>query len=345
MYNYVLRREKEYMLCEHKSNIDILKAIAIFFVLITHFDWSVEQRQFIIFPFLINMAIPIFMIITGYVYSYSMKERLITNIGDAYKLPLISKRISRYSLPLVPIIIWELLNTRYATPSHPLEIFRWILVGTVGDGSYYYPVIMQLIFVFPVIYFMIERYKQKGLWICLIVNIVYEILTWAYEMNIECYRLLMFRYIFLIAVGVYAFHGYKINMIISILLMLIGTAFIIAITYMDYETHILNKYWATTNFLASMIIVPFIVWVLERKKQIHIFPLEVIGRASYHIFLVQMVYYLGYYNILINQFTKLSQQLLIGIVICVICGVLFYSFEIKLRDFMRKFFTSHMRVY
>ena len=83
------------------------------------------------------------------------------------------------------------------------DVLKNYLCGGWGPGSYYYPLMIQFVFVFPIIYFVIKENSRRGLVICLVVNILYEILKWAYEMNIECYRLLLFRYIFIIAFGCY----------------------------------------------------------------------------------------------------------------------------------------------
>ena len=46
--------------------IDVLKGICIIFVIITHYNWSNAARLKYFFPFWIDMAVPIFMIISGY---------------------------------------------------------------------------------------------------------------------------------------------------------------------------------------------------------------------------------------------------------------------------------------
>ena len=209
---------------------------------------------------------------------------------------MILKRIARYTIPLIVVIIIELVDVKHfdIITKPPLEILRWIIDGTVGKGNYYYPVMMQLVFLFPVIYFILDRKKEKGLVICLALNALYELLAWAYNMNTDCYRLLPFRYIFLVAIGVYALKGYRLKLSVAIIMTAVGALFITMIAYMGYETKIINKSWSSTSFIASMFIAPVMIWVLQKVK-IRFKPLEVVGKASYHIFLVQMVYYLGYF--------------------------------------------------
>ena len=331
---------------KRKNTIDVIKGIAIILVIITHFEWTEDQRKYFVFPFIINMAIPTFMIITGYVYSISLKKNMEkpgcinSTVEDAYDWLLIVKRVARYTIPLIPVIVWELVDPKMNAPTTFMDILRWAIVGTVGSGSYYYPVMMQLIFLFPVIYFIIERKNERGFLICLIINAVYELLAWAYKMNIECYRFLVFRYIFLIAAGVYAFHGYKLKLFIGLAMTVIGAAFISAVTYLGYEPRIVNGPWATTNFISSMLIIPIMIWILPNLR-IRFLPLEIIGRASYHIFLVQMMYYRGYYEKLQNRFLTWQGHLIAGIVICLTLGVAFYYIEKPLQDWVQRLLSSH----
>ena len=58
----------------HNHTIDVIKGLAIILVLITHYNWTADQRQFVLFPYVIDMAIPIFMIITGFVYANSLRR-------------------------------------------------------------------------------------------------------------------------------------------------------------------------------------------------------------------------------------------------------------------------------
>ena len=230
--------------------IDVIKGIAIIIVLITHYEWTQEQRKILVFPFVINMAIPVFMVITGYVYSLSLKKHTVEHLEDAYPWKTILKRMVRYTLPFLAVIVWELCDPRFAISSGVIEKFRWAIEGTTGKGSYYYPVMMQLIFVFPLIYFVIEKQKESGLVLCIIANAVFEILTWAYGVPTGSYRLLIFRYVFLIAAGVYAYKGYRFHVWTSILMTFIGAAFIAVVVYIGYEPKIFNKDWATTNFVS-----------------------------------------------------------------------------------------------
>ena len=65
----------------NKSNrnhfIDLLKGICIVFVIVTHFNWSDDEKLTYYFPYWLNMAVPLFMIISGYVYAFSYRKNKI----------------------------------------------------------------------------------------------------------------------------------------------------------------------------------------------------------------------------------------------------------------------------
>lgn len=310
---------------KRNKTIDILKGVSIIMVLITHYTWSNEQRLNPVFPFLIDMAVPIFMIISGYVGALSFREHGIINLSKAYSMDQIIKKYIRYTVPFLIILLWQVIepNANAAIKGTGLLNYsKWILSGTSGSGSYYYPIIIQLIFIFPIIYFIIIHKKEKGLLLCLVTNMVFEILKWSYNMNDECYRLLIFRYIFVIATGVYAAF-YRLKLRESLIMTLGGGIFIWLTTYGYYTPHIITS-WTGTCFIAVMWIVPFTNYVICNVK-LNILPLEIIGKASYNIFFVQMVFYRVYIRKV--ETNTWMGQLIASIVICIACGLLFYYFE------------------
>lgn len=146
-------------------------------------------------------------------------------------------------------------------------------------------------------------------------------------MNDECYRLLIFRYVFLLGVGIYAYEN-SFNLFESVVMTMIGGIFLGITTYEVYAPRIITS-WTSTCFLSVMWIVPIIVWLL-RRINLRFKPIETIGWASYDIFLVQMVYYRSYRIMLVNVVTKWELDLLLGIVICVFTGIILNKVETRL---------------
>lgn len=61
-----------------KPVLDILKGLCIIMIIITHYGWSEKTRLCGLFPYTVDMAVPVFMIISGYVFSNSYIKKGIT---------------------------------------------------------------------------------------------------------------------------------------------------------------------------------------------------------------------------------------------------------------------------
>lgn len=175
-------------------------------IIITHFGWSDERRLQLLFPFWIEMAVPIFMIISGYVYSLSYDTHHMNELHSLYSLPDMWRRLMRYTVPFFIAYLIEMISY-VIIGSEPgvLGAISIFIDGGVGPGSYYYPMMYQFIVVFPLIFLIVKKFKKKGVAICFIFNFMFELLKTAYGMGDETYRLILLRYVFLIAFGCYFF--------------------------------------------------------------------------------------------------------------------------------------------
>lgn len=206
------------------------------------------------------------------------------------------------------------------------------LQGGIGAGSYYYPIMIQFIFIFPVIFFIVRKYRFKGLLLCLAMNAVYELLHWAYGMNEGCYRLIGLRYIFVIAFGVFLHYkegcdevSMKQYKTFLVLAFIIGACFIYLTCYTTYQPKIII-HWTRVSFVGSMYFVP-IMDILLSKCKWKCKPLEILGQASFNIFLAQMVFFWIGAPFIYSHVASRKIQLLACVVICVVAGVAFYFVE------------------
>ena len=287
------------------------------------------------------MAVPMFMIISGYVYSFSYRRNTIESIGMSYYPKNIINKFIRYTVPFVIVfVIEEILWIHADLGGTAYTCIMGFLQGGWGQGSYYYPVMIQFIFVYPIIYFIIKKHNFIGVIICGVINAIYELLQCAYGMNESCYRLLMCRYILLIAVGCYiASEEYVFRKKLSVILFCIGFLFITSIYYWGYTPKIIS-YWTGTSFIASFYIIPIAMILLSRVRNVRLKLLEIIGKASYHIFLAQMVWYIfgtGFISIYIAN--RLS-QIVCNIIVCLILGVVFYYIETPINKYINKKVSS-----
>lgn len=302
-----------------KHILDFIKGLCIIFVIITHFSWSDKERLYPVFPYLIDMAVPIFMVISGYLWASSLMLKT-TTFTDAYKMDYIMPRLRRYLFPFTVAFIVEIVPY-YIFVNKGGGVIAFVQ-GGYGPGSYYVPILIQLIFIFPVIFWMIRKHDLLGLVICILINLFYEAIKDLYGVTEECYRLLVFRYITELSFGCYfAIGKRKIKKIWKYAIGIVGGLFIFITTYTEYET-VIFKYWTGTSMISCLYIIPVMKFLINCKSLRCKF-MEYIGRYSYEIYLVQMVYYFALSGFVKSNFDNRFIQLLVGLIICIAGGVIF----------------------
>ena len=214
-----------------------------------------------LFPFLDRIAIPCFMVISGFVYAKSMMNE---TIKEACRHKVIIKRLKRYLLPYTCAYILEiavfllaaLINSHteiinslgYSLETDPNNkisfsyILKGFLTGGFGPGSYYTPVMIQLVFLFPLLYLFIEKYRYKGLVASGIFCFFSELWQYYFQIPHSVYRLLILRHVMTICFGIYLALGcYKRNKLLNALSMLVGFTYIVAHSYFSWTPAFFNN--------------------------------------------------------------------------------------------------------
>ncbi len=328
---------------ERNNLIDLLKGISIIMIIITHCDyaWDGNKRLLFGFPFWIDMAVPIFMIISGYVYSLSINKREIVSFIQAYRLTEIWRKFLRYTVPFAIAFIMEYIahdiiyykmNFPDSQKWFPQPIFGFIN-GGMGGGSYYYPVMCQFILLFPLVYFTIKALKFRGLAILFVFNFLYELIKESFGIGDETYRLLVFRYLFLIGFGCwFCLYGKnEKHSAFYIFSFSLGLIWQILVKYGFYTPRVINVAWAGTSMFSAMYIIPVFVLIWKIGYGWKVKFLEIIGKASFHIFLTQMVYYAMakdyVYNLVFEHTKNYIIIVFTNIIICCVLGICFYYIE------------------
>lgn len=273
--------------------LDYLKAICVLMVIITHYDWTDKTSP--LFTMLINMAVPVFMIISGYNFAMSNRKRADGKLGKMYGWNVIKPKLIRFLVPFFTICLIEIVLL--IAEQREINPWRIFLLGAYGPGSYYVPIMLQLLIIFPVIYILVDRNAKLGITVAGIANLLFEIAIKVFEIEKYYYRLSIGRYLLLIAFGCYLYlhpeHRVKRYQLWT--MFLIGLAYIVAVLGFEKDL-MLFEYWKTTAMPVAFYIFPIVI-LLFRKFYHSKIPgklgklLTWIGKASYHIFLVQMVYY------------------------------------------------------
>lgn len=318
---------------KHIYLIDYLKALSIIMVIITHYAWKDKINAWFLFG--INMAVPVFMLISGYNFSASGTRKAEGRLKKMYDRKILLPKVVRFTLPFIFIFIFEIVLKIIQGNEYSLtDILIRFCRGGYGPGSYYYPIMIQLLLIFPLIYFLVAKLNWFGVLVAAQVNFIYEVVIHTLGVDVSDYRLLIFRYTFYIALGCYLFFFTKkqIPMWILLLMVALGSGYLIAVYYEGYKPQLFT-YWTRTCMITALYIFPIIYILFHYYLDVKI-PgkigelLAEIGKASYHIFLVQMVYYHFEFG---AMFGSLAVPLQVGgnVIFCVSVGYLFYLAENK----------------
>lgn len=87
---------------------DTLKGLCILFVIISHYSWS--DGLMALLPFWVDVAVPVFMIISGYVLSGSFEKHGVLRLEDAYGLGTVLPKLIRYTVPFFAAYLIELCD-------------------------------------------------------------------------------------------------------------------------------------------------------------------------------------------------------------------------------------------
>lgn len=310
---------------QRDRTVDFLKGICILIVCFTHYAWEDAERSALLFPWWVDMAVPVFMILSGYVYEKSLVRRNVDSLLQEYTLQTVLHKAIRLTVPVLLIYAVTLLWDLFKRGGISYGLLMTFLRGGKGPGAYYYPVMMQVIFVLPVIGYIVRQREEKGLLLCLLVNAVYEVLHVAYYIPDESYRLLMFRYVFVLAVGCYLALGKTLSRKVSVPMFFAGAVFLYCYTYRGYTPKFITA-WTGTSFLAAMYIIPFVQFFVQRTK-IHFAPVELLGKASYQIFLSQMFYYYALAAGIYARISSRAVQLIVSMAVCLLAGLVFWRIE------------------
>ena len=185
---------------------------------------------------------------------------------------------------------------------------------------------------------MIKKWSAKGLAFLGLLNVLWEIIKSAYFVGEECYRLIIFRYLLLIAFGCWMAIGkQQLRRWVQVAGFLIGAGFLYLFSYTGYQA-ILLTYWNTTSFATALYVMASMYVVLRSVKlsKLHFMPVEWIGRASYNIYLMQMLYFVLIGWKVAGRIDDVFLQLTIAIFVSVFGGILFYLIESKITSCMIK---------
>ena len=235
-----------------------------------------------------HIAVPLFQLLLDIIFledgkdykQYYDKTRFLTNIF-------------KFLFPYFFLVIFQIILRIIAERINWSDIYKFLFLGGYGDGSYYTPLIIQILIFFLLIYNLIKKFNTKGLFIILIIYLFYEalinlILNPNDGVVQQIYRCLIFRQIFYIASGCYIFlNKNKVLNYLSFIFVVVGITFYLILNFSVYQP-ILFKSWTPTTLPFGLLAIGTVyicTKIFNVKKTIR--PIAFLSNATFHIFLTQ----------------------------------------------------------
>lgn len=322
---------------KRNHNIDIIKGIAIIAVILIH-SLTDELLLDILSPFYIWQAVPVFMLLVGYNTAQSFQRRGYVSLNQFYNFPFLYSKVERLVYPFLFIwIIQVIVHFLMLDGLSFKTLIASLFTGGWGPGSYFILVIIQATLILPLIYLLMK----KNLTVMTIVLFFFSILLDVFFMMIDVpgsvYRVIVIRYVFALVLGVWlSLNTKKINYKWLIPLAILSAFYIAGVYYLEWEFFI-ERYWQSQHapsYFWTLFLVIMGLKIYQFKAGNPLSRLLVkMGKASYHIFLVQMSYFWLITDSISNL--PLTIYLVISLTICIVFGLLFFNAENTLRKAMK----------
>ena len=331
--------------------IEVIKYISIMLILVNH---SLFNRVFlkfyiaqIIYSLIIGLSVRIFLIIMGIVMSFSLKKQ-----KRLYSKRYFKSKIKRFIIPFIPIFLISLFLSLILYKTYYIGLLSFYgCLSVYCAGNYFISLIFQFILCFPLIYYFYKKNWKLTIILSFIISIMFQILcnslfdfsNVSFKISV-LYQGCILRFLPCFTLGIFISENYQkeklklfikqnrfilIGIIISIFFTIFHLIKEIKILYIRIFYDILTVFY-------PLLIILLIIEYFPNSKENRLIIL--ISKASYHIFLFQIIYFSFRFNLTIenihtnNLFIKIIFLIIINItniVYCLLFGILYYYIDIK----------------
>jgi peptidoglycan/LPS O-acetylase OafA/YrhL len=317
---------------DRSEAIDVLKGIAIIGVLLQH-ALAPEELRSIFTAFHLGLAVPVFVLLTGMNLTGSLQRTGSTSLGQIYTRVYVGRRVGRLLPPLVvawgaSLVLGIALGRLAMSPQLALLSFPM-----PGPGDYYIPVLLQMVLVTPVVFWAMSKRPGLTIAICFGLDIGFEFIANHVDAATSIlggnsrfrYDVVGLRYFGVLAIGVWI--GVR-SAEASRRATWLWVLAVLGVVYLLVERAHGQELWLgmnpgferrTTVAIAGLAA----VWALAGMRVLNGVPrslrapLVVIGIASYHVYLVQIVWF--------GVFPQTSWlRFAVAVVCCCAIGVAFH---------------------
>jgi peptidoglycan/LPS O-acetylase OafA/YrhL len=341
---------------------DFIKGFAIISVVLVH-TIPPPVQNLLLFQFYIGQQVALFFIIMGFTLVLSLNRKKIQGLIGYYSKTYVIDKFWRYVAPFLLIFCISLAAGIY---KHQYYLGIFSLMGklpTAGAGNYFVSMLFQFILISPLIYWLYKKSPALMVLVLFSLDLGFQLAA-PHIALLSTYPDLtsvILRYLSAIALGVYVadefFSTGRINLRSGknrfILVLFPVAVFYLILSIFFAQPCPLFPPWGIQNILSFAY--PFVLTVLF----INYYPvlkipnristtINSLGRASYHIFLVQMLYF-GFNLSFVKFITGshyaagLASAVIIDLALTLTAGYIFYLLQIRIEPFVRRASRSQVR--
>jgi hypothetical protein len=361
--------------------VDFLKAWMILLVVLDHSRVYIgpELNKVMGFELWERIAIPVFLVIMGFNIGKSIEVKEDKSLRNLYSWSYFKNKFWRFIFPFLicyvisMIIGFSIYGTSFSDRYSDNWILDHIILGLPpfgGPGIWFIPIIFQSILILPLLYKIFNSKPKIVLFLCFVIEILMHFITFLYVGEITSYddwmveayfRYSIFMYLSAIGIGLWFSKDHNIfskkNIFIWILLP-ISLFYLIQYQFFDYRiaidgAHLVRGEYNYLVFPYSAFIILLIIKIFPKKSEKRLAKaISWIGKSTFHIFLIQNLYFEITYTVydnppylsplIANIFGLSSNDVIINIlllimnwIITVSIGVLWWFSETKLRNFRK----------
>jgi hypothetical protein len=294
------------MLRSRISGIDILKTIAIIYVICLHSEVLPSCPVL-----LIGLEMPLFMLLFG------TTRALSDNLPTSEKYILDVMRVVIPAAPFIAVL--------YFTGKFAYHV----------PGDYFIPLIIELVLIFPLLLLAYRKFPLPTLVGSFIINILFNTASTLW-IPYDLYRICFVRYIFAVCLGMYLRDAIK-NKNPDWNIMLIGTVSFFIIISQAYLLFPTPDEWAMQTPVAFGYVLLVSYLIIRMKIQEFEWVFRCIGENIYSIFLWQTMFFAFVFSMFDQSIAlaifALVFSIFIGVLYGKITSIFFDKLDIKAQSF------------
>ena len=310
---------------DRQYQFDFIKGTAIIFVILNHA--GIHEKYF--YNYWNGQAVPLFITVSCVLACLSLFKN--DSLKDYYSKEKVKKALIRI---FKPFILAQILLIIVYAALNKFSIHSFLASGGIGLGSYYPWLYLQLWVLMPLMFYLMKKSALIGCIIIILVsigtNVLFSIfsssqwLEFSFVNNkkhiyLSIYRLCVNRYLFIFPL-VYLLIEKKLRYNILLFFSFISVVFIYCLRYknVSLEPFIFDSgTWKVQEFpthFYTILIFIILYKIYDYIPKVVQNIVNRIGKYSWEIFIVQMVYFAinSYFNI--NNYLNLGLALFICII-------------------------------